>query len=68
MDSRQVWAHGKHQQTVKARSLLCYWAVRKLAISATELSTKLSPSMREYDIVFTHSGLSAACDEFSRAE
>ena len=30
--------------TVKARSLMCYWAVRKLGFSATELSKKLGVS------------------------
>jgi putative transposase len=30
--------------TVKARSLMCYWAVRKLEFSATELSKKLCVS------------------------
>ncbi|MBW2664627.1 MAG: transposase, partial [Deltaproteobacteria bacterium] len=40
----QVWRAGKHQATVKARSLLCYWAVRKLGFSATELSKKLGVS------------------------
>jgi chromosomal replication initiation ATPase DnaA len=40
----QVWAPGKHPQAVKARSLLCYWAVRKLGFSATELSKKLGIS------------------------
>jgi len=30
--------------TVKAPSLLCYWAVRKLGSSATELSKKLGVS------------------------
>jgi len=39
-----VWAAGKHPMTVKARSLLCYWAVRKLGFSATELSIKLGIS------------------------
>jgi len=37
----QVWSAGKHRVTVKARSLLCYWAVRKLGFSTTELSRRL---------------------------
>ena len=37
----QVWKKGKHPQTVKARSLLCYWAVHELGISATELAKKI---------------------------
>ena len=44
IDPEQVWRAGKHPLTVKARSLLCYWAVRKLGFSATELSKKLGIS------------------------
>ena len=40
----QVWSYGKHPLTVKARSLFCYWAARKLGFSATELSEKLGVS------------------------
>ncbi len=29
IDPEQVWTPGKHPITVKARSLWCYWAVRK---------------------------------------
>jgi hypothetical protein len=36
-----VWTAGKHPITGKARSLMCYWAVRRLGYSATELSKKL---------------------------
>jgi hypothetical protein len=45
----QVWSYGIHPLTVKARSLLCYWTVRKLGYSATELSKRLGvsqPSVR----------------------
>jgi putative transposase len=41
IDAKQIWAPDKHPLTVKARSLLCYWSVRRLGISATELSKKL---------------------------
>ncbi len=46
----QVWTYGKHPLTVKARSLLCYWAVRKLGFSATELSQKLGVSQPSISI------------------
>ncbi|MBW2741199.1 MAG: transposase [Deltaproteobacteria bacterium] len=46
----QVWRAGKHQVTVKARSLLCYWAVRKLGFSAMELSKKLGVSQPSVSI------------------
>jgi hypothetical protein len=50
IDSEQVWTAGKHPITVKARSLMCYWAVRKLGFSATELSKKLGISQPSVSI------------------
>jgi len=50
IDPEQVWRPGKHRLTVKARSLLCYWAVRKLGFSATELSVKLGVSQPSVSI------------------
>ena len=50
IEPEQVWAPGKHPLTVKARSLLCYWAVRKLGFSATELSKKLGVSQPSVSI------------------
>lgn len=50
IDPDQVRASGKHPITVKARSLLCYWAVRKLGYSATELSKKLGVSQPSVSI------------------
>jgi hypothetical protein len=44
INSEQVWASGKHPLTVKARSLLCYWAVRELGFTATEVSRRLGVS------------------------
>jgi putative transposase len=44
IDPKQVWRYGKDRLTVKARSLLCYWAVSKLGFSATGLSKKLGVS------------------------
>ena len=46
----QVWLPGKHPLIVKARSLLCYWAVRKLGFRATELSKKLGVSQPSVSI------------------
>ena len=50
IDPEQVWRPGKHPITVKARSLLCYWAVRKLGFSATDLSKKLGVSQPSVSI------------------
>ncbi len=40
----QVWKKGKHPKTVKARSLLCYWLVRELGITTTELARRIGIS------------------------
>ncbi len=39
-----VWSVGKYRQIVKARSLLCYWAVRELGISMASLAKRLKIS------------------------
>jgi len=39
-----VWAAGKHQKTVAARSLLCYWSVRQLGVSMSSLAQRLEIS------------------------
>lgn len=36
-----VWAKGKHLRTVKARSLLCCWAVRELGAPMSSIGRKL---------------------------
>jgi hypothetical protein len=50
MGIEQVTAFGKSPQTVKARGLLCYWAVSELGVSLSSLSRKLGisvPSVRD---------------------
>lgn len=44
LKSEDVWKKGKHPQIVKARSLLCFWAVHELGITATELATRIGIS------------------------
>jgi len=41
MRGAQVMAFGKSPQTVKARSLLCFWAHRKLGMTTVEISRRL---------------------------
>lgn len=43
--TEDVWAKGKYQRIVNARSLLCYWAVRELGIPMSNLSIKLGISI-----------------------
>jgi len=50
IDPEQVCAYGKQPLTVKAHSLLCYWSVRKLGYSATELSKRLGVSQPSVSI------------------
>ncbi len=45
IEKEVVWAAGKHRQTVHARSLLCYWAVRELGLSMTSMARKLKISV-----------------------
>ncbi len=44
MPVTQVMAPGKNRQTVRARSLLCYWAVRECGMTMVYLSRKLGIS------------------------
>jgi len=41
----EIWAPGKERKRVKARSLLCYWAVRDRGMSMAELSRRLNLSL-----------------------
>ena len=45
MGLEEIWSAGKNRNLVKARSLLCYWAVRELDISMTELARRLNLSV-----------------------
>ena len=40
-----VLATGRHRKTVEARSLMCFWAVRELGISMSEIARKLNLSI-----------------------
>jgi len=40
-----IFLRGKQQKRVKARSLFCYWAVRELGVSLTELARRLNISI-----------------------
>jgi hypothetical protein len=41
MDISKVWSEGKYRSIVRARSLLCYWAVRELGVSMVSLAKRL---------------------------
>jgi putative transposase len=41
IEPRDLMAPGKQPQRVRARGLLCYWAVKELGISGTTVAKKL---------------------------
>ena len=52
IDERYILSKGRQRQRVDARSLLCYWAVRELGMSLTELAGRfgMSPSAVSYAV------------------
>jgi putative transposase len=44
MDISDVWSAGKYRPIVRARSLLCYWAVRELGMSMASMAKRLGIS------------------------
>jgi hypothetical protein len=68
IDPEQICKPGKHPLTVKARSLLCYWAVRKLGFSATELSKMLGLSQPSVSISVKRGEKIAKVDQSEHAE
>jgi putative transposase len=45
MEIGDIFLEGKQRKRVKARSLFCYWAVRELGFSLTELAKRLNISV-----------------------
>ncbi len=45
MDRDEIYSKGKQQKKLKARSLLCFWAVRELGMSLTDLARHLGISI-----------------------
>ncbi len=46
LKGQYIFSNGKQQRKVKARSLFCYWTVRELGISQTDLAKRLKLSVR----------------------
>ncbi len=44
IDKEEVYSRGRRKAQVKARDLLCYWAVRELGISCTNVAKRLGMS------------------------
>ena len=45
MECSEVFSKGRQHRKVKARSLLCFWAVRELRMSLTDLARELDMSI-----------------------
>ena len=45
LEPSEIWKIGKSRRRVAARSLLCFWAVRELGMSMTDLSRRLNLSL-----------------------
>ena len=45
IDLSEIWKNGKSRKRVAARSLLCFWSVRELGLSMTELSRRMHLSL-----------------------
>jgi putative transposase len=48
MKEHEVFSKGRQQRKVKARSLLCFWAVRELGMSLTALARDLEMTVPLY--------------------
>ena len=44
MKKQEVFSKGRQQRRVKAKSLLCFWAVREIGMSLRELAGRLEMS------------------------
>jgi REP element-mobilizing transposase RayT len=44
VDTREIFSKGRQARKVKARSLLCFWAVREAGVSLRELAARLEMS------------------------
>ena len=42
--NKELWSRGKHRHIVRARSLLCYWAVNELDMSMSALAQRFEVS------------------------
>lgn len=45
VDANEIWKSGKSKSRVAARSLFCFWAVREIGFSMTEVSRRLKLSL-----------------------
>jgi putative transposase len=41
IDSSKIWTEGNRAVTIRARSLLCYWAIKKLGMTAVAVAKRV---------------------------
>jgi REP element-mobilizing transposase RayT len=68
MKTKDIWAKGKYQRIVDARSLLCYWAVRELGMPMSNLSIKLGLSIPSVSVSVRRGQRIAEENEFALLE
>ena len=68
MKTKDIWAKGKYQRIVDARSLLCYWAVRELGMPMSNLSIKLGISIPSVSVSVRRGQRIAEENEFALLE
>lgn len=68
LEPEQITAPGKYPKAVEARSLLCYWAVRELGMTATEVARNIgltqpavSIAVRRGEALAVERGLGLPC-------
>ncbi len=65
MNSRDVLGSGKAPETVRARSLLCYWANREMGMTTIELAGRLNICQSTVSRAVTRGQEIAARNNFS---
>ena len=65
LDPSDIWAPGKERKRVKARSLLCYWAVRELGMSMVKLSRRCNLSLAGVSLSVKRGEMIAKSEGFS---
>ena len=61
MEAREIMSNGKQPGKVKARSLLCFWAVSELGMSIRQLARRLEMSPPEVWLFSVERGQAIAC-------
>jgi REP-associated tyrosine transposase len=61
MPVHKAWSRGKYRRIVSTQSLLCYWAVRELGVTASVLATAISESVLRGEVIAQNNGYPQSC-------